>query len=95
VGDRPVEPLGEPVDHLVLYPIVGTTGAEPEPHRRGVCEDAGVPRLRPTSPVGIALTAYQLWRRLPPRQRRQLLELTRRHGPRAAAALLARRRRPL
>jgi hypothetical protein len=50
------------------------------------------PRLRPTNPVGIALTAYELWRRLPPRQRKRLLEATRIHGPRLAAALMARRR---
>jgi hypothetical protein len=48
--------------------------------------------LRPTSPIGIALTAYELWRRLPPSQRRRLIEATRVHGPRLAAALVARRR---
>ena len=59
-----------------------------------MCEDAGMPRL-PTSPIGLALTAYEIWRRLPPRQRRKMLELTRRHGPKVAAAILARRRPPL
>ena len=54
-----------------------------------------MPRLRPTSPIGLALTAYEIWRRLPPRQRRRVLKATRRHGPRIAAALLARRKRPL
>jgi len=52
-------------------------------------------RLRPTSPLGVALTAFELWRRLPPRQRRRLLKATRTHGPKVAAALLARRRRRL
>lgn len=51
-----------------------------------------MPRLRPTSPLGVALTAFELWRRLPPRQRRLLLHATRTHGPRLAAALLAKRR---
>ena len=54
-----------------------------------------MPRMRPTSPIGLALTAFEIWRRLPPRQRRRVLEMTRKHGPRIAAALLARRRRPL
>ena len=30
-----------------------------------------MPRLRPTSPIGLALTAFEIWRRLPPRQRRR------------------------
>jgi hypothetical protein len=51
-----------------------------------------MPRLRPTSPVGIAFAAYQLWRRLPPAQRKRALEAARKHGPKAAAAILARRR---
>jgi len=33
----------------------------------------------------------ELWRRLPPAQRRQMLEATRTHGPKLAAALLAKR----
>ena len=56
-----------------------------------------MPRMRPTSPVAVAVTAYELWRRLPPAQRQQVLRATRVHGPRLAAALLARyktRRRP-
>ena len=37
-------------------------------------------RLRP-GPVGIALTLYDVWRRLPPKQRQQAFELARKHGP--------------
>ncbi len=44
-------------------------------------------RLRP-GPVGIALTLYDVWRRLPPKQRKQALELARRHGPRAATKVM-------
>ena len=51
-----------------------------------------MPRLRPTNPLGVALTAMELWRRLPPAQRRQMLQATRTHGPKLAAALLAKRR---
>jgi hypothetical protein len=39
---------------------------------------------RRAGPVGLALTAYDLWRRLPEKQRRQLLEQGRRHGTRLA-----------
>lgn len=51
-----------------------------------------MPRLRPTSPIGLAFTAYQLWRRLPPSRRKQVLRAARTHGPKVAAAILARRR---
>jgi hypothetical protein len=48
-----------------------------------------VPRLRPrVGPLGIALTLWDVWRRLPPRQRKQVLELARKHGPRVAARVL-------
>jgi hypothetical protein len=49
-----------------------------------------MPRIRPTSPIGLAYGAYYLWRRLPPAQRRQVLQVARRHGPKVAAAVLAR-----
>ena len=51
-----------------------------------------MPRIRPTNPIGVAMTAFELWRRLPPKQRKRVLEATRTHGPKLAAALLARRR---
>jgi hypothetical protein len=55
---------------------------------------APMPRLRPTSPIGLAFGAYHLWRRLPPAQRRQMMILARTHGPKVAAAILAKRRGP-
>jgi hypothetical protein len=39
-------------------------------------------------PVGLVLTAWDLWRRLPPKQRKQVLDLARKHGPRVAARVL-------
>ena len=53
-----------------------------------------MPRLlRPrVGPLGVALTLYDVWRRLPPRQRKQVLELARKHGPRVAARVLELRR---
>ncbi|HUP32664.1 MAG TPA: hypothetical protein VM184_06475 [Gaiellaceae bacterium] len=51
-----------------------------------------MPRFRPTSPLGLAFGVFHLWRRLPPRQRRQFVRAARTHGPKVAAALLAKRR---
>ena len=59
-----------------------------------MCEHAAVPRIRPTSPVGLAYGAFYLWRRLPPAQRRQMMLAARTHGPRIAAAIMAARRKP-
>jgi hypothetical protein len=47
-----------------------------------------VPRLRRPGPIGLALTAIEVWRRLPPEQRRQILDATRKQAPRAASAAL-------
>jgi hypothetical protein len=48
---------------------------------------------RRLGPVGIALTAWDLWRRLPPRQRRQILNIARKHGPKVAARVMQARAR--
>jgi hypothetical protein len=48
-----------------------------------------VPRLSPkVGPLGLALTAWDIWRRLPPRQRKQVLNIARKHGPRVAARVM-------
>jgi hypothetical protein len=47
------------------------------------------PRLsRRLGPVGVALTAWDIWRRLPPKQRKQVLNVARKHGPKVAAKVL-------
>jgi hypothetical protein len=43
---------------------------------------------RRAGPLGLALTAYDIWRRLPKKQRRQILDATRKHGPRVAAKVM-------
>jgi hypothetical protein len=59
-----------------------------------------VPRLtRRLGPVGVVLTAWDIWRRLPPRQRKQIMNVARKHGPKVASRVLkasarARSRRP-
>ena len=66
---------------------------------RSFCDTAGVPKL-PKAPgaIGLALTAFDLYRRLPPRHRRMILQGARRYGPliatqaaRSARAAAARR----
>jgi len=57
-----------------------------------LCEHGSMPRFRPTSPLGIAFGAFQLWRRLPPAQRKRVMQTARTHGPKVAAAILARRK---
>jgi hypothetical protein len=47
---------------------------------------------RKVGPVGIALTTWDLWRRLPPEYRRQLRAAARKHGPLIAAAAAKRYR---
>jgi hypothetical protein len=47
---------------------------------------------RRAGPVGIALTAYDIWRRLPKKQRKQILALARKHGPKVAAKAAKRAR---
>ena len=52
-------------------------------------EDRSVARLtRRYGPVGIALTAWDIWRRLPPKQRKQVLNIARVYGPKVAARVL-------
>ena len=44
-------------------------------------------------PVGIALTAWDIWRRLPPKQRKQVLNAARKHGPKVAKKVMQARAR--
>lgn len=50
-----------------------------------------MPRLKLTrrlGPIGLVLTAYDVWRRLPPKQRKQVAKLAAKHGPKLAANAL-------
>jgi hypothetical protein len=44
-------------------------------------------------PIGMALTAIEIWRRIPPRHRKRIIAEARRHAPRIARAAGERRRR--
>ena len=48
---------------------------------------------RSAGPISIALTAWDIGRRLPPRQRKQVLDIARKHGPKVAAKVLQARSR--
>jgi hypothetical protein len=41
-------------------------------------------RIRPT-PWAITIALWDIWRRLPPAQRRQLMKAAQKHGPKLAA----------
>ena len=49
--------------------------------------------LRRMGPLGAVLTAYDIWRRLPAKRRKQLLQAARTHGPRVASGAMKRRGR--
>ena len=52
----------------------------------GIRKNVPMAPLRRLGPFGIALTAFDLWTRLPPAHRRRLIEATRKHGPRVVRA---------
>ena len=43
--------------------------------------------------LGAALTAWEIWRRIPPQHRKRLLAQARKHGPRIAKQVAASRKR--
>jgi hypothetical protein len=43
---------------------------------------------RRVGPIGAALTLWDIWRRLPPRQRKWVAQQVRQHGPRIAKQAL-------
>jgi hypothetical protein len=44
-------------------------------------------------PVGVLLTALDIWRRIPPKHRKRIIAEARKHGPRLAKAAADKRRR--
>jgi hypothetical protein len=46
------------------------------------------------STIGLAWSAYRLWRRIPPAQRRKLIQQGRKHGPTIARKAMQARKRP-
>jgi hypothetical protein len=55
-----------------------------------------MPRLRTfrrTGAIGVALTAWDIWRQIPKQHRRAIIRQARRQGPKVAAAVITYRRR--
>ncbi|MEK6274980.1 MAG: hypothetical protein AABM30_06520 [Actinomycetota bacterium] len=50
--------------------------------------------MRRLGPVGVVLTAIDVWRRIPPKHRRRIVSEARKHGPRVIKAAAKRKRRP-
>jgi hypothetical protein len=48
---------------------------------------------RRAGPIGLAMTAFDVWRRIPPKHRKRIIAGTRKHGPKVAARLIAGRKR--
>jgi hypothetical protein len=57
---------------------------------------AGFSAFRRTGTIGLALTAWDIWRRIPKQHRRVIIRQGRKYGPILAAKLIEqqRRRRP-
>jgi hypothetical protein len=56
---------------------------------------ASTRRLRRTGTIGLALTVWDIWRRIPPRHRKTIVKQARKHGPKIAKRVVkARQNRP-
>jgi hypothetical protein len=44
--------------------------------------------FRRAGPIGLVLTAWDIWRRIPPRHRKTIVKHARKHGPRLAARVV-------
>jgi hypothetical protein len=49
--------------------------------------------FRGAGPIGLALTAWDIWRRIPKQHRRAILRQARKHGPVVASKLMQQRQR--
>jgi len=49
-------------------------------------------KFRPT-PWALAVAAWDVWRRLPPKQRKQAISLARKHGPKIAKQIVKARKK--
>jgi hypothetical protein len=49
---------------------------------------AGFRAFRRTGTIGLALTAWDIWRRIPKQHRRVIIRQARKHGPRLASKLM-------
>jgi hypothetical protein len=54
---------------------------------------AGFRSFRRTGTIGLALTAWDIWRRIPKQHRRAMVRQARKHGPRLASKLMEQQQR--
>jgi hypothetical protein len=54
---------------------------------------ARYPLFRRTGAIGVALTAYDIWRRIPKQHRRMIIRQGRRYGPLIVAKVVEQRRK--
>jgi hypothetical protein len=54
---------------------------------------AGFRTFRRTGTIGLALTAWDIWRRIPKQHRRVIISQARKHGPRLATKLMQQQQR--
>jgi hypothetical protein len=54
---------------------------------------AGFRAFRRTGTLGLALTAWDIWRRIPKQHRRVIIRQARKHGPKLASKVMEQRRR--
>jgi hypothetical protein len=72
-----------------------TTGITAAATKAGSASLPPVARLRfkGAGPIGVALTAWDIWRRIPKQHRKTIVRQARKHGPRVATAVIAARQR--
>jgi hypothetical protein len=70
-----------------------TTEAETTSASGRLFRMAGFRSLRRTGTIGVALTAWDIWRRIPKKHRRAILRQARKHGPKVAAKLMQQQQR--
>jgi hypothetical protein len=80
-----------------------TTATAPVTISTGTARSTSIPavarfrRLRGPGAIGLAMTLWDVWKRIPPKQRQRIIKHARKHGPKLAARLVKAqqaRRRP-
>ncbi len=69
-----------------LRAVEGASTHSARPSGACVCEDGDVIFARRIV-IALLLAAFRIWRRLPPEERRRVLDTMRRHGPRVASQI--------
>jgi hypothetical protein len=49
---------------------------------------AGIRRMRGAGALGLAMTMWDVWKRIPPQHRKRLIKQARKHGPKIASRIV-------